>query len=187
MSSLVKLAKSGFYNLLRTGIESFPREATGHLYGERIGRSLVIHNSYPLQTATRKPTEVFYGNCAAVKRLKRLDEATGNYLVGGFHSHIKCENDEKPLLRLSKSDISFIEDDMKAFGFSSWLEIVLRLKTLDYSNPKPLCLELSEQKKKLNVTIADTLNHSYQAVLCAYLLLRVKGKTRIKELKIRGR
>ncbi len=184
----VKLTKSGLYNILRAGIESIPREATGQLYGAQRNGSLIVCNSYPLQTAMRKPTEVSYGNGEAVKRLKRLDEATGNYLIGGFHTHIKDDGEEKPCLKLSPGDIDFIETDMDNFKISQWVEIVLRLKSLNFQHLKrEACLKIRENPKKLIARIVDSPNHGYQAILCAYFLSRANGKTEITELKVERR
>ncbi|MDP1695765.1 MAG: hypothetical protein Q8L29_02550 [archaeon] len=188
MLKYLELTKSGLYNLLRTGIESTPREATGQLYGgEQRNGSLIIHNSYPLQTATRKPTEVSYGNGEAVKRLKRLDEATGDYLIGGFHTHIKNDGEEKPCLKLSSSDIEFIETDMDNFKISNWVEIILRLKSLNFQYPQKTNILIKENPKKLIARIVDSPNHGYQAILCAYSLIRENGKTKISELKVKRR
>ena len=150
----VSISGSAFYNMVRSTIEVWPTESTGLIYGFKSRDRYILTNACSVQTAIRNPTNVKYGNGAAVMRITNLERAiseTGESesgLVGGFHTHPVHNKKSDPLLDPSEGDLEFIEDEMRRFGLDYWFEIIIKIKKRDYSHRS----KLSVSSKKLSVS-----------------------------------
>ncbi len=184
----VELAGSAYYNMLRSIIETIPRESMGDLLGRKFNNEYICINAYPMQTANRKLGSVNYDESdeKAVDRVRSVNKTSnrlgglGTYLIGGYHSHINSTN------KLSDSDIKHIIAELDELKKDYWIEITLALKEKRYPNPKQTGEFVKEYARKLRVTLRDTQNHGYDITISAYKVTNPK-KPRVKELKVRRR
>ncbi len=169
--SLVKLGESHYYSLIRSAIESWPKEVMGEVYGKTHSSILKATNIYEFVTARRRPTSVSYGNNEAMKRLRRLDDViTRNKylksrLVGGFHTHV-INRSNRTLTRkqqntLSKEDLEFIKDEMAIAGLVEWIEILVRIEKKTYISPKKPSKTLTYRGKKMRIALVDLPHSGY--------------------------
>lgn len=184
---VIKLAGSCYYNMLRTIVEESPREPTGYLYGIRQNRKVILFNAFPIQTAVRKPTEVSYGNGAAIERLRKLDEVTcsntksGTSLIGGYHGH--GSEALNKLTREKNGDLDFIKtEEMDKRSLDSWIEIILQIEQKEYQRKMKLGEFIREREKRIETRIQDEPYHSYRITLSAHL---IDKNMRVKEIKLR--
>ena len=187
-AKIIELTGSCYYNMLRATVESFPKETTGYLYGVEKDGKYIIFNAYPIQTAIRNPTSVSYGNEAAIKRLRRLENAIGansrskTFLIGGYHSHPKNSTNY-----LSEKDTEFIEDEITNLNKNEWVEILLKLKSKNYKKSMEIGEFLKNSNKKLEIIIRDYSLHGYNITLSAYRIIKNFQNIAIEELKIKRR
>jgi hypothetical protein len=175
----IDLCGSCYYNMIRTVVESYPKESTGYLYGEQIRNKIILYNAHPIQTAIRGLKSVAYANGAAIQRLRKLDKAVGAFLRGGYHSHPKDESGY-----LTKGDLNFIEDEMDELNRESWIEIILRVNTIDYSRHNEVGEFFQDHTNKLSTIIRDDPLHGYKITLSAF---KIDEDQKVQELQIKRR
>ncbi len=191
--SLVKLGESHYYSLIRSAIESWPKEVMGEVYGKTHSSILKATNIYEFVTARRRPTSVSYGNNEAMKRLRRLDEViTRNKylkskLLGGFHTHV-INRSNRTLTRkqqntLSKEDIEFIKGEMEIAGLGEWIEILVRIEKKSYLSPKKPSKTLTYKGKKMRINLIDLPHSGYDITFSAF---HINRDSKVKELEIRN-
>jgi hypothetical protein len=91
----ILISDSRLRSLLTSAIEVFNRETDGVFTGkfmlhQSYGKKrtvLCIENTYPFQTARRKPSEVSHGNMAAFMRAMESLTSFDVKFLGGYHSH----------------------------------------------------------------------------------------------------
>jgi hypothetical protein len=184
----LELAGSAYYNMLRSCIESWPREVQGDLFGknQRADDGFQILNAYPIITSKRKRESVSYGNNAAVLRLRRLDEAVSGIddlsktsFIGEYHSHTTGEGCRPNVL--SDNDLHFVHDEMKVWGKEKWIEILLEIRERKYRKNTALGQRAREYKKKMGVLLRDDLDHGYAITISGFL---IDDDMRLQELKV---
>ena len=185
----VELSRSCYYTMLRSIVETLPRESTGDLLGRKLNEHFICVNSYPIQTANRKPKSVVYNDEKAVKRVRNLNRIVnslgglGTYLLGGYHSHVQ-RKDETIERILSHNDIKHASQELNEQKKHYWIEIILNIKEKKYQEQNQTGEFVTEHKRKLRVILRDTLNHAYEITISAYKVTNPK-KPKIRELKVR--
>ena len=200
----VELSGSCYYNMIRSIVESWKKEAAGYLFGRFEGRKAIMINAYPLLTTKRTKNYVSYDiKHKPIRRLRSLDKAISRNgdsdtgLIGGFHSHIVEKGYEtRPLNDLSKEDKNFIIDEMRELDnkdeeefCNTWIEIILRINARKYSR-REIGETITEFDRKLGITIRDSVDHGYRMVITGYRLTRDNERTKkvkASELKVRNR
>jgi proteasome lid subunit RPN8/RPN11 len=181
LEGTVDLKANCYYNMLRSVIETFPRESTGDLIGKKNRDYFTMSNAYPIQTSQRKPTQVTYGNNQARKRLINFNHAVDlgglwPRVIGGYHSH-----PNGIMAKLGDSDLEFIQEEMEMLKRKYWIEIILLIKSIDYSRPREIGEFLREQNSHLKLVMVDTPNHAYHITLFTY---KVDEKNVAKKLAL---
>lgn len=190
LEETVELTGSSYYTMLRSVIETIPRESSGDLLGRKLNKDYICINAYPIQTAKRKPNSVRYDDYEAVKRVRALNKAVnilgglGTYLLGGYHSHV-CKNGNVESV-LSEGDIKHIKDELDELSKNYWIEITLNIRERKYQKPKKTGEFVIRYPRKLRVILRDEERHGYDITFAAYKVTNLK-KPRIKELKVRRR
>ena len=185
--SKVEIAKASLYNMIRSVIETFPREATGDLFGFHEQDSLIVTNAYPLITSKRAPTTVGYGNKNARVRLRKLEGALANgnghtIRIGGYHSHIGREMS----CELTKLDTDFISEEFEDSRFQdkSWLEVLLHIRREKYQRPIDPKVIFRQYAKKLYILVRDEPYQGY-AITLATFKVRKDGHVQEHPLRLR--
>lgn len=181
------ITENCYHNLLRTAIESLPHEPTGYIYGIEKSKGYLLYNAYPILTAIRKKAEVQYGDEKAIERLRKLDrivvlkKSLKTPVQGGYHSHPGKEFSHM----LSHQDINFIRQEMEELNIEKWIEIVLRIESLDYKKSMRIGEFIKKDAHKLQVIIRDHVLHGYKITLAGYEITpkRIKALKLIKNKK----
>lgn len=189
----VELSGSCYYNMLRSIIETFPRESTGDLLGKKNKNLYLMINSYPIQTSERKYTKVYYGNSQAIKRIRRLNKAVnklrglGTNLLGGYHSHTINGLNKINMNTLGRGDKDFIEGELKELKKDYWIEILLNISSKNYSRKQKRGEYVKYRNGKLDIRIVDEEFHRYNITLSAYKLIKNNNGEglKVKKLKVR--
>ncbi len=189
----VKLNESSYYTMIRSVIESWPKEVMGEIYGKEKNGVFFISNAYQFVTAARKPTSVSYGNYEAVSRLRSLDELVKrkkyfrNKIVGGFHSHvINRSNRELPRSKqnsLSTEDLEFIKHEMASAGASEWIEVLIRIERKEYSSKNGTGKSVIHLAKKMKILLKDKPTEGYDITFSAFY---IDKNMKVRELKVRN-
>lgn len=192
LEETLEITGSCYYNILRSVVELLPIEGSGDIVGKRNLTTHIAINSYPIQTATRKPSSVEYGDEKALKRVRDFNKAVnykgglGTYLLGGYHSHVRHKR-EKINNGLSKTDLNYIEGELTDLKMNYWIEIVLNVKKRKPQKNKKPAYSLVEYPRKLKAIISLNPKEKYEIHFSAYKVTRRAGKIRVKELKIKQR
>lgn len=171
--NLVELADSGYFNIVRSAVESLSKEVTGYLFGAFNHNSALINDAYPVITAERKKEQVSYGDKRAIKRLHRLDrtiresDSAAPHLIGGYHTHVAAPD---TMGCLSEGDEKFIKSEMSKLDISKWIEIVVLIGDRKFKNRGERTESLANKSGRLNVAIRDKPRHGYSMTFAAYLL-----------------
>src|SRR3989344_2481676 len=175
----IELKNSAYMNLLRAVLESASCEPTGFLFGYKSGDKCIFVNAYPVISAERTPTSVSYGNLNAIARVRNFHNfmhklgSRETKWIGGFHSHpYKAGNSLSALTQLSKDDLEFIQNEMKAHKKDYWIEVIARFKEKKAMNKWKTGKRIRFLKNKASIIIADTQYHKYKIILSAYLVLK---------------
>lgn len=190
--SSIKLSESCYYTILRSVIESWPREVMGEIYGKKESHVKASH-AYQFVTAERKPTYVSYGNNEAINRLRRLDHVISrdkylkNKLIGGFHSHVITRSNRGLHRRdqnsLSKEDLEFIRQELEMSGKEEWIEVLIRVEKKDYSTPAKEGKKVTFLGKKMKIIIRDRPLEGYELTFSAF---HISKDMKVSEIKIRN-
>ena|SRR3989338_3258036 len=87
-----KITLETITTILASGIEVFPRETAGTLYGRRVNNHLDICIAFPHQTAERRRRDVSVpSDCAELVKLAITNIIDGVY-IGDYHSHTFNQN-----------------------------------------------------------------------------------------------
>ena len=181
----IELTGAAYYNMLRSVIEVYPREPTGHVFGRVKNKKIIVTNAYPIQTAQRNSTSVAQNDDGAISRLRfleRLIAANGSEtrFMGGYHSHTKrCA-----LADYSSHDKDNIIRDTYGWGLEWWLEIILRIWRDKFKHEAPLSEQTRSYRRKLGGMLRYTPRRAYNLAIGAFLIRR-DGRARELEV-VRG-
>lgn len=188
---LALMSGSSHRRILNTATEEL-KEPMCLLVGQYYHDIVRVFSTYSYQSAERRDTEVWYGNQAAVERIRKQEKVWQEYesYVGGFHSHIlgRENNSINPseANNLSDNDIDFILGEMRALKKKKWLEIVLKIQEL---KRLPRAHSIGEttrtRHRKINSAVYDEPKHGYLSTFSAYLIYLADGKPKIKPLTLR--
>ncbi len=187
----VHLTKRARTSLVAAAMEVYPRETNGILLCQpRSGPKAIIDGVYSIQTAERKWTSVKHGNISAIKRMSgAISLLDGRNLIGGFHSHPDSDAE------LSDDDVLHIQQEMERFrelgvAVERWLEIVVSITRIDYSQPKEPGWSSRKFESKLGLTLRTpdrngTSLSGFHMVAGAYWLFEKSGDFWSREVKLR--
>ncbi len=161
-----------FRTLVTSAVEVYNRETNGVLIGrlshKKIGRyrepMMVITDAYPLQTETRKPTEVFHGNDAAFRRAMNSLKTLKVDIVGGYHSHTWPYGEKVP----SKSDVEQIGKEITFLKGRRWLEIIISIKRKEYSTMAATGWDIQDHPKKIRAILRTEPDIGYDITISAH-------------------
>jgi hypothetical protein len=191
----VWIRESRARSLLTSAIEVYNRETDGVFSGKFVGREvrgkrrkvLYVENAYPLQTAERKPSQVYHGNMSAFKRVMNSLTAAGIEFIGGYHSHPHPYKGVK----LSLSDANFIRQELdyiqKSRYFKTqekWLELLLCIKRIRYERRHKTAWEWKRQGKRIKFMLTITPYTRYEIVLAAFRIDFAKKPHEITEVRV---
>lgn len=186
LEGIVEMAGGCYYNMIRSIVEAGPREVLGDLIGKKYKGNFILINAYPFLTAELKPTEAFYGNEAARERLRELNKALnklgglGYSIVGQYHSHIYKVLEEREN-GFGKKDIDFFVDEMEKLKRKESVQIILTVKSKEYTRKYPTGEFITKYPKKLRLILRNNTFHCYDISISAFRLSKDK---KLKELKV---
>ena len=191
----VWIRESRARSLLTSAIEVYNRETDGVFSGKYVLREirgkrrqvLYVENAYPLQTAERKPSQVYHGNLSAFKRVMNSLTTAGIELIGGYHSHPFPYKG----VRLSLSDAFFIKNELdfiqKSRHFKtqkSWMELLLCVKRIRYERRQKTGWEQKRHGKRIKFSLTITPYTRYEIVLAAFQIDFSKRPHEIIEARV---
>jgi len=192
----VYLEAGSFRSMVMSAIEVYNRETNGCLIGRNAVRNIYgknvhvfsIKNVYPFLTDRRKPSQVVHGNVAAFRRVLDSLSSFKAGSIAGYHSHPYPYKG----IKLSKSDITFIKDELKTMRErghkieDSWLELLVCIKRKDYSRPHKKGWSVSDHPKKIWSLVRTDSNTGYEIIISAFWVhFREKNKKAvIKEVPV---
>jgi proteasome lid subunit RPN8/RPN11 len=176
--------RCGYYNIIRSVVEAFPREETGYLIGKRKRGGFIISNAYPIISSRRMPHSVSVEDNIEA-RLMRLESAIQNGSesahIGGYHSHPK----RNMLNELSDGDLEYIRQQLEFLNRDFWVEIVVKIESRrKYKLERKICERYQSHQrepKKLKIEIWDEPFHAYHLTFSSFLVDR---NMNVKELKL---
>ena len=184
------LSDSAYRTILRTVVESGPREPIGYLFGKKEGQSYYCLSAYPILNSKRKPTSVEKTNASACERIRWLQlslymsgMAEGG-VIGGYHSHpITSFDNPRKYTGPSRSDFKHAKEESNSWSLDSWLEVIVKLsRRKKYSIPRT---KIFHGKRKFGMDIQVSPDETYHLLWSAYLitLLESEESTSKKEKK----
>jgi len=161
----VNIGNECFWNLVRTGGELVNYwETMGYLIGRRCRNVIDVVNLSPIHTAAKGTRSVSYGNTAARKRYKIINDAItqiaerrgkqGYKLIGQFHCHAG-PSEEYEIGLNEKDDLGFIEDELQDFGMYEWLEIITFTNMRKYTRRRGVEEELKVYPRRLKIIVRN--------------------------------
>ena len=188
---VVKIAGSCLYNILRSILEVWGKEAIGDLIGKRVESHFTLINAFPWQTAIRKPSEVSHGDYKARERVVEFNKAINKRggldfsNIGWYHGHYFSPK-EKRISFFGENDYRFFREEMEKVNRTESLMIVASIRARRYRRKQKAGVFISEHRKSLRVIYKR--QHSpywgYDVILSAFLLSLKKEGARLKKLKI---
>lgn len=182
-------------SLLTSAIEVFNRETDGVFTAKPVLRKirgkkktvLYVENAYPLQTDTRMPSQVYHGNMSAFRRVAYSLISAKIDFFGGYHSHPQPYKG----IRLSKSDIDFIKDQLKFLkkreelnAQDIWIELLVSIKRRGYVRKQKTGWKKKHYRKRVHFHITITPYTAFDIILSAYTIDFSGKNPVIKEEKI---
>ena len=182
-------------SLLTSAIEVNNRETDGIFFGKFVLREirgkrrkvLYVENAYPLQTAERKPSQVYHGNMSAFERVMNSLTTAGIEFIGGYHSHPHPYKGVK----LSFSDAAFIQKELdfiqKSRHFktqTSWIELLLCTKRIRYERRHKTAWKRRRQGKRIKFLLTITPYTTYEIILAAFEIDFSKRPHVITEVRV---
>lgn len=188
MIERIHLSFGAFETFLTAAVELSSREITGIHTGALIGTTYLCDRAYPLQTASRKPTEVAYGNGAAMDRARKVARLFAenrygeNSNVGGFHMHpVVRDDDVRAMAYPSISDLSnkgLIAEEILRTNSEYWIEMIIRMQRKNVGHPRERGLKIQTPGKSLIAEVTDTANrHFYRVMVSGFLTKPIRGYT----------
>lgn len=182
-------------SLLTSAIEVYNRETDGVFSGKFVRRDihgksrkvLYVENAYPLQTAERKPSQVYHGNMSAFERVMNSLTTAGIEFIGGYHSHPHPYKGVK----LSLSDAAFIQKELDFIQRSrhfktqtSWIELLLCTKRIRYERRHNTEWKQRRQGKRIKFSLTITPYTTYEIILAAFEIDFSKRPHTITEIRV---
>ena len=187
----VFIEEGTFKTIVASAIEVYSRETNGVLLGRNSTRNIdgvkkkviSVKNAYPIQTDSRKRSEVSHGNIAAFNRFLRAMRSLRSEMVGGYHSHPHPYESNV----LSRGDTEFISEEIKEMSKmgqkhieKGWLEILLSIKKKGYSGPVRYKWYTCSYVKKIRCRIRTRKKVGYDITISAYWVYP-KGEAKAKK------
>lgn len=155
-----------FASVLSSVIESYPRETGGFIGGEDTGKKIALRMSPPLLSAVRKKDSVEFRDEKRYEDAKKIIDALGLSIIGGFHSHPNYP----PLI--SEIDLyhGSLENLAKLYDPDSpllerWLELVVGVKKRRYQKNFSPCADVDDSSKKVTGKIKiDRAGYEFEMV-----------------------
>lgn len=175
----VFIEKRPFKTIIASAIEVYSRETNGILLGRNATRNidgvkkkvLSVKNAYPIQTESRKRSEVSHGNIAAFNRFLRAMRSLKSEIIGGYHSHPHPYESNV----LSGGDVDFVKDEVKEMIKmgqkhikKGWIEILLSMKKKNYRGPIGSRWYTCRYLKKIRCRIKTRKKVGYDITISAY-------------------
>ncbi len=181
----VELAGAAYYNIVRSAVEVKSRETAGNLFGNVYGKTIMVVNAYPIQTAERKPSSVTYNDDGAIARLKALErviDSNGSRTryIGGYHSHPV----RGFVKELTVEDRCFVNGELEESIRAYWLEILLNIEGERYKDRTRISERVRQDAKALDTHFVYKPYHGHHVSIRAFLV-NAKGDT--KQLKVTKR
>jgi hypothetical protein len=182
-------------SLLTSAIEVYNRETDGVFSGKFVRREirgkrrqvLYVENAYPLQTAERKPSQVYHGNILAFKRVMNSLATAGIEYIGGYHSHPHPYKG----VRLSLSDVNFVKDELDLIQKSrrlktqkNWVEILMCIKRVRYQQRQETAWKQKRQGKRVLFSLTITPYTKYEVIMTAFQIDFAKRPHEIREVRV---
>lgn len=182
-----------FFTIATSCIEVFNRETTGFLFGQLKYRKLrkrnvaamVLEAAYPLQTASRKPSEVEMGNVRAFERTEAAIDSMGYEIIGEYHSHPNWR------AKLSRSDIAYAdsqEAELVSKGYRregrEWLELLVAIHRKEYASPRPAGWSFHDYANKAGAVFRLNKDTGYSLTIGAFWLTRNRGRLVPEETQV---
>lgn len=167
------LTENSLFNMVRSVVETYPKESMGFSWGYPHEDSLILTNSFPVQTAKRAASNVSYSDMGIAKRLRNLDfsiSSKGNsdfLLVGGYHSH---PGPSKIYGLLSKGDLGFIEEEIENYFLDFWIENLLTIKDIEYKKRVKTGYQLTKKGRDILMTIRTQPKLAYKISVKSFLV-----------------
>lgn len=139
-----------FASVLSSVIESYPRETGGFIGGEDTGKKISLRMSPPLLSAIRKKDSVEFRDSKRYEEAKKIIDALGLNVIGGFHSHPNYPpiiSDEDLLHGSMENMVALYDPDTPLL--ERWLELVVSVKRRRYRKNFSPCADVDDSSKKI--------------------------------------
>lgn len=186
-SKKITLSKNELITLVRSAIEGWPRETAGKIYGDVDRNSAEITHAYPITIAKKRGLRSFSFSDAARNRISAFDRAIGKKkpsasLIGEYHSHpVKGQHaymdKDYNLNILSREDIINSQNEMAKHDMPSWIEVLMRVKEVNYKRPQKIGHTINIKKNKVHFISrqhpkSESTSIGYDIMIMAYQVNR---------------